>query len=159
MPRWFSGKESTCQAGGTCSIPESGISPGEGNGNPLQYSCLENPMDRGAWWATVHEVTSVTSYSLWPYGLSPAKLLCSWDSPGKDTGVGCHALLEDLPNPGVKPVSPLAAVLPMNSLLLSHQQKPRLQSMGSQRVKHNLVTKQQWISSRILSSLILNILV
>ena len=38
------------------SIPESGRSPGEGNGNPLQYSCLENPMDGGAWWATVHEV-------------------------------------------------------------------------------------------------------
>ena len=38
------------------SIPESGRSPGEGHGNPLQYSCLENPMDRGAWWATVHWV-------------------------------------------------------------------------------------------------------
>ena len=38
------------------SIPGSGIYPGEGNGNPLQYSCLENPMDRGAWWVTVHEV-------------------------------------------------------------------------------------------------------
>ena len=37
-------------------IPESGRSLGEGNGNPLQYSCLENPMDRGAWWATVHGV-------------------------------------------------------------------------------------------------------
>ena len=36
------------------SIPGSGRSPGEGNANPLQYSCLENPMDRGAWWATVH---------------------------------------------------------------------------------------------------------
>ena len=35
-------------------IPESGRSPGEGNGNPLQYSCLGNPMDRGAWWATLH---------------------------------------------------------------------------------------------------------
>ena len=35
-------------------IPESGRSPGEGNGNPFQYSCLENSMDRGAWWATVH---------------------------------------------------------------------------------------------------------
>ena len=35
---------------------ESGRSPGEGNGNPLQYSCLENSMDRGAWWATVHGV-------------------------------------------------------------------------------------------------------
>ena len=38
------------------SIPGSGRSPGEGNGNPLQYSCLENPMDRGAWRATVHRV-------------------------------------------------------------------------------------------------------
>ena len=38
-------------------IPESGRSPGEGNGNPLQYSCLENPMDGGAWWATVQRVT------------------------------------------------------------------------------------------------------
>ena len=41
------------------SVPGSGRSPGEGNGNPLQYSCLENPMDRGAWWATVHGVTRV----------------------------------------------------------------------------------------------------
>jgi len=39
--------------GDSGSIPESGRSPGEGNGNPLQYSCLENPMDRGAWWAIV----------------------------------------------------------------------------------------------------------
>ena len=38
------------------SIPGSGRSPGEGNGNPLQYSCLENSTDRGAWWATVHGV-------------------------------------------------------------------------------------------------------
>jgi len=37
-------------------IPGSGRSPGGGNGNPLQYSCLENPMDRGAWWATVHRI-------------------------------------------------------------------------------------------------------
>ena len=40
----------------TTSIPGSGRSPGGGHGNPPQYSCLENPMDRGAWWATVHEV-------------------------------------------------------------------------------------------------------
>ena len=40
-------------AGDVSSIPGSGRSPGEGNGNPLQYSCLGNPMDRGAWWATV----------------------------------------------------------------------------------------------------------
>ena len=43
--------------GDSSSIPGLGRSPGEGNGNPLQYSYLENPMDRGAWWATVHRVT------------------------------------------------------------------------------------------------------
>ena len=51
------GKESAYNAGDPGSIPQSGTSPGEGNGNPLQYSCLENPMDRGAWRATVHGVT------------------------------------------------------------------------------------------------------
>ena len=48
------GKESAWNAGAPGSIPGSGRSPEEGHGNPLQYSCLENPMDRGAWWATVH---------------------------------------------------------------------------------------------------------
>ena len=48
------GKESACSAGDPGSIPGSGRSPGEGNGNPLQYSFLENPMNRGAWQATVH---------------------------------------------------------------------------------------------------------
>ena len=47
-------KESACNAGDPGSIPGSGRSPRKGNGNPLQHSCLENPMDRGAWWATVH---------------------------------------------------------------------------------------------------------
>ena len=51
------GKESTCNAGDLASIPGLGRSPGEGNGNPLQYSCLENPMDRGAWQATVRGVS------------------------------------------------------------------------------------------------------
>ena len=51
--------ESACNAGDLGSIPGSGRSPGEGNGNPLQHSCLENPMDRGVWQATVHGVTRV----------------------------------------------------------------------------------------------------
>ena len=50
------GKASACNAGDLGSIPESGRSPGEGNGTPLQYSCLENPMDGGAWEAAVHGV-------------------------------------------------------------------------------------------------------
>ena len=53
------GKESACNVGDLGSIPGSGRSPGEGNGNPLQYSCLENPIDRGAWRATVHGIARV----------------------------------------------------------------------------------------------------
>src|SRR5574339_502879 len=49
-------KVSACNAGDLGSIPGSGRSPGEGNGNPLQYSCLETPMDGGTWWATVQGV-------------------------------------------------------------------------------------------------------
>ena len=51
--------QSACSVGDPDLIPGLGISPGDGNGNPLQYSCLENSMDRGAWWATVHGVTRV----------------------------------------------------------------------------------------------------
>ena len=72
--RNFSGKESACNAGDwgdMASIPGLGRSPGEGNGNPLQYSCLGNLMDRGAWWATVHRVakesdtTKIAMKNLW----------------------------------------------------------------------------------------------
>ena len=59
FPWWPNGKESPCSAGdaGDLSlVPGSGNSPEVGSGNPLQYSCLENSMDRGAWWATVHRV-------------------------------------------------------------------------------------------------------
>ena len=56
FPSSSDGKASACNAGDLCLIPGSGRSPGEGNGNPLQYSCLENSMDRGAWQATVHGV-------------------------------------------------------------------------------------------------------
>ena len=60
FPCGSAGKESTCNAGDirdVGSIPGSRRAPGEGKGYTLQYSCLENPMDRGAWWATVHRVT------------------------------------------------------------------------------------------------------
>ena len=57
FPGGLDGKESFCSTGDPGSIPESGRSPGEGNGNPLQYSCLENPMDGGAWEAAAHGVT------------------------------------------------------------------------------------------------------
>ena len=57
FPGGSDSKESSCNAGDLGSIPGLGISPGGGHGNPLQYSCLENPMDRGGWRATVHGVT------------------------------------------------------------------------------------------------------
>ena len=59
FPVSSAGKESVCNAGDPGSIPGLGRCPGEGNGNPLLYSCLGNPMDRGAWQAMVREVTKV----------------------------------------------------------------------------------------------------
>ena len=59
FPGGSDSKESDCNAGDLGSTPESGRSPGEGNNNSLQYSCLGNPMDRGPWWPTVHGVTEL----------------------------------------------------------------------------------------------------
>ena len=125
------------------SIPGSGRSPGGGNGNPLQYSCLENPMDREGWWATDRGVAKSRTRLKWlssssssikeknlkriyiyvcvyiyihthiydcmcakslqlcvillrPCRLWPARLPCPWDSPSKNTGVGCHAVLQGI---------------------------------------------------------------
>ena len=61
FPGSSNGKESACNAGDPVSIPGWGRSPG-GNGNPLQYSCLENPLERGAWWATVPRVAQSQTY-------------------------------------------------------------------------------------------------
>ena len=102
-------------------IPGSGRSLGEINDNSLQYSCLENPIDRGVWQATVHGVarvgydlamkpqqnplnylvcpvlnSSVISDSLWPHRLQFGRLLCPWNFPGKNTGMGCHFLLQEI---------------------------------------------------------------
>ena len=74
---------------------------GEGNGNPLQYPCLENLMDRGAWWAAVHGFAKsqarLSTLTTAAKSLQSCPTLCSprpWDSPGKNTGVGCHFLLQ-----------------------------------------------------------------
>ena len=68
FPGGLDGKVSAYNVGNPGSIPESGRSPGEGNGNPLRYSCLENPMDEGAWWAIVHEIaksqTQLSNFTL-----------------------------------------------------------------------------------------------
>ena len=65
FPRWLSDKEPACNAGDAGLIPGSEWSPGEENGNPLQYSCLGNPMDRGAWWAIVCGVTKESDTTYW----------------------------------------------------------------------------------------------
>ena len=73
-------KASACNAGDLGSIPGSGRSPGEGIGNPLQYSCLENPMDGGAWWAIVHGVAkSRTRLSDFTFLIWYDHLLQYWD--------------------------------------------------------------------------------
>ena len=59
LPCWLGAKNPPANAGDSSSIPGSGRSPGEGNGNPLQYPCLGNPVDRGTWQATVHGIVQV----------------------------------------------------------------------------------------------------
>ena len=74
-------KNSTANAGDMGLIPESGRSPGGGHNNPFQYSCLKNPMDRGAWWATVQGVTKSQTLSLRRLTLSFSELLFRYISP------------------------------------------------------------------------------
>ena len=85
--------KSVCQQCGRPGIdPWAGKIPREGNGNPLQYSCLDNPTDGGAWWATVHGVAKSQTR------------LSDFTSPGKNTGVSCHALLQGIfPIQGLNP--------------------------------------------------------
>ena len=69
------GKASAYNAGDQGSIPGPGRSPGEGNGNPLQDSCLENPMDGGAWWATVHGVAKSQTRLSFTFTFTPSFML------------------------------------------------------------------------------------
>ena len=73
LPQWLSSKESACNAGDPGSVPELGRYLGGGHGNPLQYSCLENPMDRGAWQATVHRVAESDTIEVTEHACMHAK--------------------------------------------------------------------------------------
>ena len=87
FPGSSDGKEFACSVGDWGLIPGSGRSPGEGNGNPLQYPCMENPMDGGVWQATVHGVAkSWTRLSDFTYSSNPGYY---WQQPRKD-GVVTH---------------------------------------------------------------------
>ena len=85
-------KASASNAGDPASIPGSGRSPGEGNGTPLQYSCLENPMDGEAWWATVHGVaesdTTERLHSLTPRCMQCMGFPLPWLPLRQSTGSG-----------------------------------------------------------------------
>ena len=86
MQKCFSGgsevKVSACNMGDLGSIPGSGRSPAEGNGNPLQYSCLKNPVDGGAWWATVHRVAkSWIRLSDFTFTLDKSRIISPSHSP------------------------------------------------------------------------------
>ena len=70
------------------STPRSGRSPGEGNGNPFQYSCLGNPMNRGAWWATVHEVAKELDMTEW-LNSNDVKAYTKSAETGKTGGTRC----------------------------------------------------------------------
>ena len=86
---YWPSKESACNAGDLGSIPVLGRCPGGGNSNPLQYSCLENPMNRGVWWASVHGVAKS-----WPW-------LCAWAHTGLVALFVCFLLailLEEIPH-------------------------------------------------------------
>ena len=134
LPRWLSGKESTYHVGNAGSTPGLERSPGDGNGNPLQFSCLENPRDGGAWWAAVCGVSqsqtvaeaelllihSTSCYcclvaklcpTLRPHGLLLTRLLCLWGFSRQEywSGFPCPSP-GDLPNPGIKPRSPALQV-------------------------------------------------
>ena len=75
VPWWLSGKESACNSGDPGSSPGLGRSPGEGNGNPLQYSCLENPRNGGAWWADVYRVAQSQTRLKWVSSSSSSMLV------------------------------------------------------------------------------------
>ena len=92
LPGDSDGKASAYNAGDLGSIPGSGGSPREGNGTPLQYSCLENPIDRGAWWAIVHGVaksrTRLSDFTFFFHPLSEMSFASIFSQY-----VACHFIL------------------------------------------------------------------
>ena len=81
VPGGSDGKASAYNVGDLGWIPGLGRSPGEGNGNPLQYSCLENPMDKGAWWATVHGVARARHNLATKFSRKHTLLIGFWIQP------------------------------------------------------------------------------
>ena len=117
------GKESTCQCRRLDSglIPESGRSPGGRHGNPLQYSCLENPMDRGAWRATVHRVAKSQTWLRWFNTQTKAQILVNLSK--------CHDVLDKSELIGLYLLSSNAIIWQnINSVKRKHQTENTLDS-------------------------------
>ena len=138
-------------------IPGLGRCLGGGHGNPLQYSCLENPMDRGAWWATVHRVAKSRiqlkqlSTHLYVYGL------CKWFS-GKESTCQCSRHRRHKFDPWVEKIPWRRSWQPIqySCLEIPWTEEPGgLHSMGSQRAGHDWVTEhvhRSTISGKVLTS-------
>ena len=118
------GRECACDAGDLGSILESGRSPGEGNGNPLQYSCLENPMGRGAWWATVYRVAKSWTWLKWQHwqllntfekGGQVKKQSSTWTGPfSKTASLSQNENWEQFPDASTKSAAPALETLQLH---------------------------------------------
>ena len=100
FPGGLEGKASTCNEGDPGSIPELGRSPGEGNGNPLQYSCLENPIDGGAWEAAVHGVaksqTRLSNFAFLSFWKQKHHHKPSWNKNEKSKKINLNSQYVDI---------------------------------------------------------------
>ena len=148
------GSESTCQAGDVSLIPGSERSPGQGNGNSLQYSCLRNPIDRGVWWATVHEVaksqirlsnsTAVTFFHQWMLKPAGERVeIIGTNIFSKSLSTGASLVAQMVKNLSVMPET-LVQSLEWGTLLawrISWTEEPGgLQFKGLQRIRHDWAT-------------------
>ena len=136
FPWWISSKESTWNAGSSenmGSIPGSQRSPGGGHSNPIQYSCLENPMDRGVWQAVVCSIAKLDATNSSQIKNPPAK------QEMQETWVQSLCREDPLEKEMENPSNTLA-------WKISWTEEPGgPQSNGSQRIRHNWVTKHNWI--------------
>ena len=129
--------ESACSAGDLGAMPGLGRSLGEGNGNPFQYSCLENPMERGIWRASVHGITKSWTWLKWPtlslHFHVPRSGILGWYSSFIFWFLrNLHTVLLE------KAMAPHSSTLAWN---IPWMEEPgRLQSMGSLRVRHDWAT-------------------